>query len=167
MEDLLNTPLRVLRTLDDEALVQLARAVPAWTIPTVVHLDVVLAERVIDALLSGDPDTLDACDRLLRCVVLPSSRPALGHWMDRWHGWADLLMAREGQLANHDVEAVKRRPHVDAILITVHNEPGLSPTKLQERVGLNGAHLARLLTVMVDHGLVERRMGSLYPVDAG
>jgi hypothetical protein len=146
----------------EEELFSAIRAVEQWDEPRARLVDHVLRQRVVRALTrrAGLEDQRRLADHVRR-AVLPTRRPALdgqgAPWSVIWGAYAAVLDRSVAMLGARDPAGAMRRLHVERILQVVRAQPGIRQHALGDHLGLKKGNLTRVLNLMEDEALIERR----------
>ena len=147
---------------DLSQLFEAVRAIEPWTERHAEVLDYVYRGRVARALdrRSGGDELRELHEHIRRAAALVRSETQLEEaWAARWRGYAAVLDARMGAIATQNPSAVLSRAHVQAVLdlLGEAGETGIAQADIQDRLKLSKANLTRVLGLMEDHDLIERR----------
>ena len=152
--------------LADEADLQEIReavtAIEAWEDRHGEVLDYIYARRLMLLIhRRADLDEVLAFYKHLRWVAHPLRREDLDGldrpYFTRWQAYVDVLETVIARLRGQDPEGLMERPHVAEILELAVDEPGLAQDEVAERIGLKKANLSRIMALMEENDLLERR----------
>jgi hypothetical protein len=137
-------------------------AIDPWTERHAEVLDYVYSCKVARALdrRAGSDELRELHEHIRRAAGLVRSESHLVEaWAARWRGYAAVLDARIGAIATQDIGAVLSRTHVKTILEILGRggATGVAQAGIQQQLGLGKANLTRVLGLMEDHDLIERR----------
>jgi hypothetical protein len=161
--DLLHGDPGALIDLEDlSQLYEAARAIETWTERHAEVLDYAYRGRVARALdrRVGREELAELHEHIRRVAALVRSQTQLEEaWAARWRGYASVLDARMGALGTQNISAVLSRAHVQKVIDLLRSEgtAGVAQSELQSRLSLGKANLTRVLGMMEDHDLIERR----------
>jgi DNA-binding MarR family transcriptional regulator len=161
--DLLHGEPGALVDLDDlSQLFESICAIDPWTERHAEVLDYVFSCRVARALdrRAGSDELRELHEHIRRAAALVRSEDHLEEaWAARWRGYAAILDARIGAIATQDSGAVLSRAHVQKVLDLLRKAgpAGLAQAELLDKLDVGKANLTRVLGLMEDHDLIERR----------
>ncbi|MCB9694514.1 MAG: MarR family transcriptional regulator [Alphaproteobacteria bacterium] len=141
-----------------------ARAVTRWTEQDARLLDQGVKSHVLEALVGcTDPDVLFDIRKAVLQLVRRADQAVLRRldrdWIERWEGWAALLDLRAAQLLKRATSGaqVASIKHVPQILALVRENPGSTQRDIARRLDLTAPNVTRLLRILEDSQLIERR----------
>lgn len=130
-------------------------------------LDFALRRRCLDALRAPHPSNEELTElsrgisRILRPQRVTQLAQLEGQFAARWLALRDLIDDRLRSAQEADPKRVLDRDHVRPALLWVHEQTcsgeDASQVDLREHLGLRKANLTRLVSLMVEHGLLTRR----------
>lgn len=128
-------------------------------------LDFALRQRCVEALRTGDQEELTDLSGGISRILHPRRVAELAEFETpfaaRWSAWRDLVDDRVGTLVEAQPKQMLEREHVRKALewvSSVAQSKRAPPTQadLRTHLGLRKPNLTRLVTLMVEHGLLTR-----------